>query len=186
MNLSTQTDNEVFHALKMGNASALGVFYDRYGGIVYRLALKILADPEGAEDLTQEVFLTLWQKKNYDPQRGSLNSFLMTMTRSRAIDRIRSQGAKLRSTERWGQNLEAAPMPPSPLELTSISERAQRVREAMQNLPESQRRVLEMAYYAGMSQSEIAEKLNAPLGTVKTQGRQGLIKLKRLLKDFVG
>jgi RNA polymerase sigma-70 factor, ECF subfamily len=185
MNLSTQTDTEVFHALEMGNPSALGVLYDRYGGIVYRLALKILTDSQGAEDLTQEVFLTLWQKKNYDPQRGSLNSFLMTMTRSRAIDRIRSQGAKQRSIERWGQNLEAAPIAPSPLELASISERAKRVKEAMQKLPESQRRVLEMAYYQGMSQSEIAEKLDTPLGTVKTQGRQGLIKLKKTLKDFV-
>jgi RNA polymerase sigma-70 factor, ECF subfamily len=185
MNLSTQTDTEVFHALKTGNSSALGVLYDRYGGIVYRLALKILADPQGAEDLTQEVFLTLWQKKNYDPQRGSLNSFLMTMTRSRAIDRIRSQGAKQRSIERWGQNLEAAPVAPSPLELASVSERAKRVKEAIQTLPENQRRVLEMAYYAGMSQSEIAEKLNTPLGTVKTQGRQGLIKLKKILQDFV-
>lgn len=186
MNLSTQTDTEVFHALKMGNPSALGVLYDRYGGIVYRLALKILADPPASEDLTQEVFLALWQKKNYDPQRGSINNFLMTMTRSRAIDRIRSQGAKQRSIERWGQNLEAAPVAPSPLELASISERAKRVKEAIQTLPENQRRVLEMAYYAGMSQSEIAEKLNTPLGTVKTQGRQGLIKLKRILQDLIG
>jgi RNA polymerase sigma-70 factor, ECF subfamily len=186
MNLSTKTDTEVFHALKTGNSSALGILYDRYGGIVYRLALKILADPPASEDLTQEVFLALWQKKNYDPQRGSINSFLMTMTRSRAIDRIRSQGAKQRSAERWGQNLEASPGAPSPLELASISERAQRVREAMQNLPERQRQVLEMAYYSGMSQSEIAQTLNTPLGTVKTQARQGLIKLKKLLKDFVG
>jgi RNA polymerase sigma-70 factor, ECF subfamily len=186
MNLSTQTDTEVFHALRMGNSAALGVLYDRYGGIVYRLALKILADPQGAEDLTQEVFLTLWQKKNYDPKRGSINSFLMTMTRSRAIDRIRSQGAKQRSIERWGQNLEVAPVAPSPLESASISERAKRVQEAMQTLPENQRRVLELAYYGGMSQSEIAEKLNTPLGTVKTQGRQGLLKLRRILQGLIG
>jgi RNA polymerase sigma-70 factor, ECF subfamily len=186
MNLSSQTDAEVFQALKAGNISALGILYDRYGGIVYRLALKILANPQAAEDLTQEVFIGLWRKGSYDSMRGSLNSFLMTLTRSRAIDRIRSQGAQQRSTERWGQNLEASPIAPSPLELASIAERAQRVREAMQNLPENQRRVLEMAYYAGMSQSEIAQTLNTPLGTVKTQARQGLIKLKKLLKDFVG
>lgn len=186
MNLSTPTDAEVFQSLKMGDTSALGVLYDRYGGIVYRLALKILADPQAAEDLTQEVFLALWQKRNYDATRGSLNSFLMTLTRSRAIDRIRSQGAKNRFLERWGQNLEATPTTPTPLELASVEERAQRVQEAMKTLPENQRRVLEMAYYAGMSQSEIAHKLNTPLGTVKTQGRQGLIKLKKILKDFIG
>jgi RNA polymerase sigma-70 factor, ECF subfamily len=186
MNLSTQTDTEVFQALKAGDISALGVLYDRYGGVVYRLALKILTDPQAAEDLTQEVFLLLWRKGSYDPKRGSLNSFLMTLTHSRAIDRIRSQGAKQRSIERWGQNLEVGPTVSTPLELASTEERAQRVQEAMKTLPESQRRVLEMAYYAGMSQSEIAQKLNTPLGTIKTQARQGLIKLKRLLKDFVG
>jgi len=186
MNLSTKTDAEVVQALKAGDISALGILYDRYGGIVYRLALKILANPQAAEDLTQDVFIGLWQKRNYDPRRGSLNSFLMTLTRSRAIDRIRSQGAKRRSIERWGHNIEGGPTAPTPLELASTEERAQRVQEAMTTLPESQRRVLELAYYAGMSQSEISQKLNTPLGTVKTQARQGLIKLKRLLNDFVG
>ncbi|WP_218082826.1 sigma-70 family RNA polymerase sigma factor [Anthocerotibacter panamensis] len=186
MNLATQTDLEVYQVLLNGESLALGVLYDRYGSLVYRLALRMLSQPQEAEDLTQEVFLALWQKRAYDPKRGSLSSFLMTLTRSRAIDRLRTRGSNQRFLQRWGQNEEVVTRPHTPFEQASLGERSEQVKAALDTLPELQRQVVEMAYYEGLSQSEIAERLATPLGTVKTRGRQALIKLKRILQDFVG
>jgi RNA polymerase sigma-70 factor, ECF subfamily len=179
------SDAEVYALLKQGNADALGTLYNRHGTVVYRLALRILTNAQEAEDLTQEAFLTLWHKGNYDPKRGSLSSFLLTLARSRSIDRLRSKASKLRSLQKFQHEFGHESGPP-PLEKIDQRERSVLVRSALQQLPESQRRALELAYYEGLSQSEIAEKLDAPLGTVKTRCRQGLIKLRDLLRDLVG
>lgn len=179
------SDAEVYALLKQGNTDALGTLYNRYGTVVYRLALRILANPQEAEDLTQEVFLTLCRKGTYDPKRGGLSSFLLTLTRSRAIDRLRSKASKSRSLQKF-QHEFTREAEPSPLEKIDQGQRSTLVRSALQQLPESQRRALELAYYEGLSQSEIAEKLDTPLGTVKTRCRQGLIKLRDLLRDLVG
>jgi RNA polymerase sigma-70 factor (ECF subfamily) len=95
------TDAEVWKALKDGQSQALNIFYQRYATLVYRLAMRILANPQEAEDLTQEIFLTLWRSRNYNPSRGSLSSYLTTMTRSRAIDKIRSRSTQLQFLQRW-------------------------------------------------------------------------------------
>lgn len=181
---ANQTDTKVFQALKSGDLSALGAIYDRYGEAVYRLALRIVGNVTEAEDLTQEVFLTFWHSSTYDPNRGSMLVFLMTLTRSRAINRLHQSRSQQQLLQRFGRNLPSDSSNPL-MDKASLSEISLRVSEALQRLPENQRQVLEMAYYDGMSQSEITRQLNIPLGTVKTRARQGLLKLRRLLKDLV-
>lgn len=182
----SRTDTELFHALKAGQPDALGILYDRYASLVFGLALKILKNPQEAEDLTQEIFLTLLRSDNYNPARGSLSSFLTIMTRSRAIDKLRRRGTNLKFLERWRQTMtteETGSL--TPFEMASLGERSQVVREALSQLSENQRQILEMAYYEGLSQSEISQRLDIPLGTVKTRARQGLLKLRQNLQDFI-
>ncbi|AGY58755.1 RNA polymerase sigma factor [Gloeobacter kilaueensis JS1] len=179
-------DIEAYRALKQGNASALSLLYDRHGGVVYRLALRLLGSSEEAEDLSQEVFLQLWQKQTYDPARGSLSNFLLTLTRSRAIDRLRSRGARGRFLQRWMREGDVGIAAGSPFERLAADERSERVQTALKTLPEAQRQALELAYYEGLSQSEIAQRLDTPIGTVKSRSRQGLLKLRNLLFDLLG
>ncbi|AFZ14367.1 RNA polymerase, sigma-24 subunit, ECF subfamily [Crinalium epipsammum PCC 9333] len=179
------TDAEVFRALKAGQSDAIGILYDRYASLVYRLSLKILANYQEAEDLTQEIFLTLWRSNTYNPARGSLSSYLTTLTRSRAIDKIRSRGTKLKFLQRWGQMMKTETASNTPFEAASLSQRSHQVHSALAQLPANHRQVLEMAYYDGLSQSEIAKKLDIPLGTIKTWSRQGLLNLRKNLQDFI-
>ncbi|MGK7878059.1 MAG: sigma-70 family RNA polymerase sigma factor [Xenococcaceae cyanobacterium] len=181
-----QTDPELFRALQAGKTSALGQLYDRYASLVYSLALKILTNAQEAEDLTQEIFLTLWRRQTYNPARGSLSSFLTTMTRSRAIDRLRTRSTKHRFLNRWSQTMTPSTPLLTPFEQASNQERQEQVQKALAELPQKQRQILEMAYYQGLSQSEIAKELDTPLGTVKTWARKGLLKLRENLKEFMG
>ncbi len=185
MKLFKQTDAELFHALCDGDNQALAIFYDRYGEPVYRLSLRLLGNTQEAEDLTQEIFLAFWQKGAFNPQRGSLLTFLLILTRSRAIDCLRKRQSQQRVLERWGKNLAEDINYACPMEMASIKEISEKVRLALGELPEPQRQALEMAYYEGMSQSEITNLLQIPLGTVKTRSRSGLLKLRQLLKDLV-
>ncbi len=179
------TDVVLFQALAARDSSALTMLYDRYVNLVYGLALKILKDTQAAEDLTQEVFLILWRNPTYNPARGSFSSFLITLTRSRGIDKLRSRGASLKFLDRWSQHMSTQTPANNPFEQASLEERSQKVRSALSELPENQRQVLAMAYYEGLSQTEIAQRLETPLGTIKTRARQGLIKLKTTLQDWI-
>lgn len=183
--LTALSDREVVTRLRQGDRQALGELYDRYGTLVYRVALRMLGSPDEAADLTQDIFLAFDHRQTYDPQRGSVSSFLMTLTRSRSIDRLRSRQAKWRSVQRLQHRDMAQDPAPQPLESASRAEVAQRVRIALDTLPPAQREVLELAYYQGLSQSEIAAALDTPLGTVKTRSRQGLLKLRQTLQDLV-
>lgn len=176
------TDAELVAAMEADNIEALGYLYDRYCRLVYGLAFKILANQQEAEDLTQEIFLLLWRKQNYNPSRGSLSSFLAMITRSRAIDRLRARGNTQKFLQRCQQNT-LSPM--TPFEGLSQAERRAYVCDALIQLPPKQRQVLEMAYYQGYSQTEIARQLNTPLGTVKSWTRQGLLKLRINLLDLM-
>jgi RNA polymerase sigma-70 factor, ECF subfamily len=180
---STASGAELFSAIKSGQTKALEILYDRYSSLVYGLALRILANSQEAEDLTQEIFLSLWHKHNYDPLRGSVNAFLATVTRSRALDKIRSRGIVARCKQKFGQLLKTETVP-TPLEYSSLSQRAEKVHQALNHLTDSQQQVLKMAYFDGMSQSAIAHQLNIPLGTIKSWCRQGLIKLRQELQDL--
>lgn len=186
MRLAEQSDSRLFEAMRSGNLSALDVLYERYGDRVYRLGLRILQSSEEAADLTHDVFLSLWQNANYDSKRGSLIALLNVMTRSRAINRLRKAQAQQRLAQNWGHNALALKTGKHLfLDQMSLEETSAKVREALKSIPENQRQVLEMAYYDGLSHTEITEKLDIPLGTVKTWTRRGLIKLRQILKDIV-
>jgi RNA polymerase sigma-70 factor, ECF subfamily len=183
--LADESDLLVLVALRQGNTTALGILYDRYGTAVYRLALKILANPTEAEDLTQEVFLAFWRGvEKYDVDRGTLVVFLLTITRSRALNRIKQQGSQQNLSQRVGTYLPTAHSNPG-MDAVSLTELRERMSSALQELPDNQKQVLEMGYYQGKSQLEIAQELDLPLGTVKTRSRQGLLKLRQFLQDLV-
>ncbi|NJR39891.1 MAG: sigma-70 family RNA polymerase sigma factor [Leptolyngbyaceae cyanobacterium CSU_1_4] len=177
-------DTKLIQTLQSGDLSALGILYRRYGEGVYRLALRILGNAHEAEDLTQEVFLTFYRTTTYDVSRGSILVFLLTMTRSRAINRLKQVRSRQQLLERWQRN-QSPHLPNPPMANAALKELSHYVSEALQELPEGQRQVLEMAYYDGLTQAEITEQLNLPLGTVKTRSRRGLLKLRQLLKDWV-
>jgi RNA polymerase sigma-70 factor (ECF subfamily) len=183
--MPTFTDAELLNHLKTKQPEALGWLYDRYGSVVYGVALKVLQSQPEAEDLTQEIFLSLWQRPVDPVKHGHLLRYLIAMTRSRAIDKLRSRSRNLNLVQRWGQTFTAEPPAPTPVEQAVASERSQQVRQALTQLSERQRQVIELAYDAGLSQSEIAQQLQEPLGTVKSWTRQGLLKLKQLLKDSI-
>lgn len=162
------------------DVAALGLLYDRYAKLVYSIALRSLGRVTSAEDLTQDVFLTL-RRGGYDPNRGSLGSYLSLLTRSRAIDRLRSQSTRSKYVHQLAQQ----PLFPAttPMEHISEQERYALVRAALDHLSDNQRQVLELSYYEGQSQSEIAEHLGVPLGTVKSWARRGLLKLRSHLQS---
>ena len=164
--------------------SALRRLYEQHAKSVYRVALSILRSREDAEDLTQEVFASLCGPTAYDPERGSLCAFLTTLTRSRAIDRLRHQGRSARLVRTWHEALPSA-RAPEPFDQVSRQRAAERLCEALADLPGALRQVVEMAYYRGLSQREIADELETPLGTVKTRSRRALLALGRALEDFV-
>jgi RNA polymerase sigma-70 factor (ECF subfamily) len=164
-----------------GDGEAFRRFYDRYASLAFTFAIRLLGSRSDAEDLLQEVFLRVWrQAQSYSPERGSPEAWLITITRSRAID-------KLRSTRRR----DVSPLPPDePARLqggtpvappTQASEAKLTVEGVLTKLPEAQRVVLELAYFDGLTQSEIAARLSEPLGTVKTRIRAGLERLRGFL-----
>ena len=175
-------DRDLVKQLWAGDTSALATLYDRYAAMVYTLALKILANPAEAEDLTQEVFVNFWQRQQYNPDRGSIGSFLATYTRSRAIDRLRVSQGRATILQRFQRITEASSRSSSPLDHATLQEQRQQLRAALNQLPATEREVLEIAYFQGLSQSEMAAQLGLPLGTVKSRCRQGLLRLRDLLQ----
>ncbi len=154
--------------------------YQRYARLVYALALRILKCREDAEDVTQDIFLKLHHQDRYDLRRGSLKNFLAMTARSRSIDKLRSR----QSYQRLNQTLQATATTKTaqkPFERAIEHQTVQQVKAALVSLPLRERQVLEKAYYDDLSQSEIAARLNIPLGTVKSRSRQGLQKLRKVL-----
>lgn len=180
------TDLEIFLAIQAQHVKALDVLYDRYSKLIYSTAITILKNVEEAEDVTQETFLRLWQRSEiYQPQRGSLSSFLITLTRSRARDKLRSRSASQQKLQRIQTFSDCVSDYNPPLEFVTLEERSNQVREALKQLSPSDRQLLETAYYQGLSQSEIATRDGIPIGTVKSRARQALKKLRTLLNPLV-
>lgn len=174
------TDLEVLHAIAGGDEQALSALYDRYRLILFGLILRILHSQQEAEDVLQEVFLQVWRRaSDFDETRGRPFTWLVTLARSRAIDRLRSLGSRERTAQ------EAARSVPDSISDAADdavkSEQGEIVRGALRELPDEQRRTLFLAYFEGLTQTEIAERLNTPLGTVKTRMRSGMMKLRELL-----
>ena len=172
-------DHAALARIARGDQEALAELYDRYARLVFSLALRILQNRADAEDVVQEVFAQIWaQAGRYDARRGAVAAWMLTMTRSRAIDRLRSKTARPETTAPAGQFEDLADAaPPQDLQLLSI-EQTNRLRAALNGLPDSQRVALELAYYEGLTHAEIAERLKEPLGTVKTRIRQAVLRLR--------
>jgi RNA polymerase sigma-70 factor, ECF subfamily len=169
------------HRVAGGDHAALTALYDATSRIVFGLALRILADRDLAEDVVVEVYMQAWRgAAGYDPGRGTPSSWLLTLTRSRAIDLLRA-----RTREHATDPLEAAgnirSATPDPEEATADAERHREVRSALTSLSAEQREAIELAYFAGLSHTEIALRLGQPLGTVKTRIRLGMLRLRELL-----
>ncbi len=162
-----------------GDETALGVLYDRYGGLVYSVAKHILGDRGAAEEVLQDIFHHLWRTaSNFDSTRGSLSSWLLVMARNRSIDRARRRNPLV--GDEVAVNLRG---PKVDLESAAArNELAARVRAALQALPEAQRVAMELAYFEGFTQSEIAKRTGEPLGTVKTRLRTALASLKTVFE----
>ena len=176
-------DRRTIERMMRREAAALADLYDRYARSVYSLACRILTDRTEAEDVVQEVFSQAWrQAEAYDARRAPVAGWLLMMTRTRAIDRLRARSGRAQLV----QALPTLPDPPDqhvgPEALAIGEQEASRVRAALETLSESQRSAIELAYYEGLSQSDIAARLREPLGTVKTRIRTGLLKLRAALR----
>lgn len=168
-----------------GDQSALGELYDATSRLVFGLVLRIIGDRSTAEEVLLDVYTQAWrQAANYDEKRGAPLAWLMTIARSRAIDRIRSS-----KHDQLKDSLDAVAeitdREPNPEQATVDSERRRLVRSALEALPAEQREVVELAYYSGLSHSEIALRLSQPLGTVKTRTRLAMIKLRDMLRPVL-
>lgn len=185
--LGPDESRRLIERLRARDAAALGELYDRYGGVVYSIILRIARDTATAEDLTQEVFLRVWNRiPSFDIERGSLSTWLLTIARHSAIDFLRSRGGK---QFRLNVSLDGLERPlaggNAEIELQSAND-ARKVRAAMERLEPKHRQLLELAYFDGLSQSEMAEKLELPLGTVKTWVRSALRQLRENLQQPSG
>ena len=173
------TGAELIRRMAEGDRDAFKQLYDRHAREVYPLVLKIVRDPADAADVLQEVFWEAWQTAaSYDPARGTAEAWLFMRARTRAIDRLRSVRRRSETfAAPLDEGLATAPEPGNAAERAEQRE----VVGAMERLSEAQREVLALAYYAGLTQTEIAQRLEQPLGTVKTRIRQALERLREVL-----
>jgi RNA polymerase sigma-70 factor (ECF subfamily) len=178
---SVSDDAALVGRMAAGDRDAVAALYDRHAVRVLGLAHRILRDRSDAEDVLQEVFAQAWRTAaRYEPGRGTAAGWLLMMTRSRAIDRLRSREVRPEVSPGVSVDLVAADDVPAP-EALIATEEASRVRAALTTLPAEQRLALELAYYGGLTQTQIAERLQQPLGTVKTRIRTALAALRRSL-----
>ncbi len=177
---ASASDIELLHAIARGDEAALARLYDAYRVILFGLLVRILNSREEAEDILQDVFIQVWRRaKDFDETRGRPFTWLVTLARSRAIDRLRQLGARQRLAS--GAAEEQTEAVSDALTDTIKGTQKEIVRRALAELPEEQRHTLVLAYFEGLTQTEIATKLGAPLGTVKTRMRSGMTKLRALL-----
>lgn len=168
-----------------GHQSALTQLYDSTSRMAFGLILRIVTDRSNAEEVLLDVYTQVWrQSSSFDPKRGSPLAWLMTIARSRAIDRLRA-GKHEHGREALDTAGELVSTANDPERASEISERQRLVRSALDSLSSEQREVIELAYYAGLSHSEIALKLGQPLGTVKTRTRLGMLKLRDILQPVL-
>ena len=175
-------DGDLVERLQRRDPLALGELYDRYGRMAYSLILRIVRDTGTAEDLVQETFLRVWNRvQGFDAEKGSIGPWLLAVARNRAIDYLRSASGRERNAYEFEESDHPALYTDMEHDLL-VSDKARRVKQAMLKLPANHRQVLELAYFEGLSQTEMAERMGQPLGTVKTWVRSAL----KSLRDDLG
>ena len=173
----TISDKELVSRVRAGDQNAMGALYDRYSALVYAVGLRVLADSSAAEDVLQEVFMQLWRNPaRFDASRGSLGAWLAVIARNRAIDALRKR--------RYESDIEDVVVSVEP-DLASEADRSRavkNVRDVLNGMHPAQRQALELAFFDGLTHTEIAAKTGEPLGTIKTRIRVGLLALRKALK----
>jgi len=187
-NLASKTDEELIAAVAQRDADAFEEVYDRYAPLLYAISLRILRQAADAQDLISEVFWEVWDRADrFNPNRGLFRTYLLTLVRSRAIDRLRSDSGRRSHEKGFFEELVAdgSSSPPNcdPVHIVISDETNRLVSAAMEGLSTVQRRALQLAYFEGLTHREIAEKMDTPLGTIKTHIRQALIKLGQALRS---
>lgn len=163
---------------------ALAEFYDQIAGPLFSTATRILGDAHEAEEVVQDVFLQIWEKAaTFDAVLGSPFHWAMRITRNRSIDRLRSRQRRTKLAAQFQENFEITKDGPAAVELGE--EAVVQIRSTVGNLPADQRRVIEMAFFGGLTHVEIAETLGEPLGTVKARIRRGMLKLRESLQGYL-
>lgn len=188
--LKGDREKQLLRQVAGGDARALSELYDMYHLVIFRQLLGIVKQREEAEDLLQEVFNQIWSKAGtFDPDRGSVYTWMTTMSRNKGLDFLRSKAHKRsQKTDYDPDEFILTSIPASdetPLDETILAERSHLLKLALQQIPDEQQQVLKIAYFEGYSQSEIAEQLGLPLGTIKTRMRQGMIKLESILSKVM-
>jgi RNA polymerase sigma factor (sigma-70 family) len=177
------SDEALVALVARGDEDALAELYDRVGGIAYGLALRILRDERHAEDAVQEAFLQVWRSAGtFSPERAKASTWVLTLVHRRAVDLVRREERRQADplTDDAGAVLEAAEQTD---EAAWLRFERERVQTALKQLPDLQREALELAYYGGFSQSELAQRLGVPLGTIKSRMFAGLARLRELLDE---
>ncbi len=173
-------------AIASGDSEALSILYDRYSGMLLGLANKVLRNSGDAQEVLQETMLQVWkQASRYDPSRSSVSTWLVLITRSRAIDRVRSRKVVQKTVTAAQREKGAIHTSPEGAGNVFMLERRKRLAVELAKLPQEQRQVLEMSFYQGLTQSEIASRTGTPLGTVKTRTLLAMKKLRKALRDEI-
>ncbi|MBO6571181.1 sigma-70 family RNA polymerase sigma factor, partial [bacterium] len=187
LNQDNSRDKDLLRRIAQKDPVALSLLYDQYNRLLFGLLVSILKKKTEAEDILQEVFSTIWEKADqFDPDRGTGYTWIVSLTRNKGIDRLRSKVYKEQKKQSTSLDNDDVYYPlysseNNPLEDTILSDRADMVRNALQQISEKQRKVIEISYFSGLSQSEISEEYDIPLGTVKTRMRDGMMKLRDIL-----
>ena len=179
-------DKELVALIVDRQPDAISELYDRYSGMLHALSQRILGSSSDAEDVLQDAFLQIWnQASRYDPKRSSVSTWLVLITRSRSIDRLRSRQVQQRTATAAKQENSTTHTSPVGVGNVLLQERRSRLQTEMRGLPDEQRQVLEMAFFRGMTQSEISSETGIPLGTVKTRTLLAMKKLRKALSDDI-
>ncbi len=189
MDYTALRDDELMDRLGSRDLGAFEALYDRYGDLVYSVSLRVVGDTYVAEDVTQDVFMRVWRRPDlFDVQRGKFVTWLLSVARNRSIDQRRSQSRRLRHEamppgEEEEDGLPSEDRRDDPALATVLSDERAAVRKALEVLPPEQKLAIQLAYFGGLTQQEIANKLGQPLGTVKTRIRLGMQKMRGALQE---
>jgi RNA polymerase sigma-70 factor (ECF subfamily) len=179
------SDEELIDQIAAARPQAVHLLYRRHGGLVYSIALNILKDPSSAEEVTQDVFLRVWEKAaTYRAEKARVVTWVMRIARNQSIDALRRRSSRKAGEQGTWDDLSRLPDAAAldPGESAAITSRREEVRAALLDLPEDQRQALALAFFQGLTHQQVAERLGEPLGTVKTRIRDGMRKLRLALE----